>query len=730
MSQSLNIKLDYRFDLNGFFDNPDARSSLEKAAETWENLIQEDLPAIPEGIEFGVLNPSNGERTPVNLSDSIDDLLIFVGAEATPFGGNPSLPHSRICSCRFCCPPPTKAKKSASPPSAEIEISPLAQATFTGTNIDGTIFQNRINGSNFTPWAGSISFNDSPTFSDGSTAEWFFDTTPETEESIPNNAVDFFSTALHEIGHVLGIGTASIFQDIGRGGNFDGENTLNVTEQMGVPLTSDLSHIDPNFTDNGENPLMEPVVSGRTFPTEAELAMLADIGWEIDGFTPQGEIPPLATNDNDTIRGTILSDVIRGLDGNDTIRSNRGNDFVFGGKGDDELFGEEGNDHLSGEDGEDELFGEEGNDYLLGRRGVDLLIGEEGRDVLLGGEDNDQLQGETENDVLFGEEGEDVLFAGIGDDWLDSGTGDDELQGGEGNDRLIGGGGNDSLFGQEGIDRFIFHLGNGKDRINDFDVSNEVIEIDPEFGFTAEEILAAITKPFSNVSRLNLSPEDQVDVFHESTTGTPLTLENIEIIDSSEAIQIGSLEDNILNLTGEATIALSGTGDDLMNFSAFSGNSTRHRLYGGEGDDIIFANQGDRLFGGSGNDFLNASLGNGNNRLYGGEGNDRLVGGNNDTLIGGKGEDWLQAGVENRLFGGEGRDRFVLESETEATGESVIADFNPEIDLMILTNLSPQDLSLVQDDQDTLLTTTDTTLARLLNLESDQIGESNLIFDN
>ena len=42
----------------------------------------------------------------------------------------------------------------------------------------------------------------------------------------------------------------------------------------------------------------------------------------------------------------------------------------------------------------------------------------------------------------------------------------------------------------------------------------------------------------------------------------------------------------------------------------------------------------------------------------------------------------------------------------------------------------PQDLSLVQDDRDTILTTNETTIARLLNVESDQIGESSLIFSN
>ena len=48
------------------------------------------------------------------------------------------------------------------------------------------------------------------------------------------------------------------------------------------------------------------------------------------------------------------------------------------------------------------------------------------------------------------------------------GSGDDILIGLGGNDNLNGNGGNDTLSGGLGADRFVFHAGNGFDRITDF----------------------------------------------------------------------------------------------------------------------------------------------------------------------------------------------------------------------------------------------------------------------
>lgn len=674
MSQSFQIQFDYRFDTSGFFNNPDSRETLEQAATVWEEIIQEDLPNIPAGIQFSVANPINGVLTPILLTEPIDDLVIFVGAESSPFGGRASLPHGNTCSCRLCCPPPNRDSITSSIQKANVDVAPLAQATPTGSNAVGTIFQNRFNGSNFTPWAGSISFNDSPTFSDGSAAAWFFDTNPEPNESIPRGSIDFFSTALHEIGHVLGIGTASIFKVISEGEIFDGENTLSVTEQTGVPITSDLSHIAPDFTSEGETPLMQPVIPGRIFPTEAEKAILADIGWEVDGFTSQGEIPPLATPKRDTIRGTILSDVI------------------------------------SAGEGDDRVFGEAGRDVLLGELGDDEIQGNQGDDVLVGGENKDRL------------------FGGEGNDWLSGGEGDDELQGEAGEDHLISGAGNDILFGGEETDTFVFELGSGQDRINDFDFSEEVLEISAEYGLTADDILASLTKPFTNVSRLNLSEEDTIDLFHDSTPeDTPVTRKNLQIIESlPQPLQTGSLGKDILEVTGLTDIWLSGAGDDLINFSAFSDQNHSYRLYGGSGNDWIFGNQGNRLFGGEGNDLLNAALGGGNNRLYGGEGNDRLVGGNDNFLFGGLGDDILESGDNDQLFGGKGNDIFLL-----GVGEdNLIVDLDLEADQIALMNLNFNDLNFAEVNNGTAIKVEEQTLATLVNIEVNQIDARLFIAPN
>lgn len=712
MDNSFEIKFDYRFDNNGFFDDPSRRESLEKAAEVWKNLIQEDLPHVPSGIEFSVTSPVDGRLTPITLSEPIDDLLIFVGAESSPFSGSASLPHGKTCSCRLCCPPWSQPLKS-SPQVTEIQVAPLAQAIVTGSNAVGTVFDNRLNGSDFTPWAGSISFNDSPTFSDGSPAEWFFDTTPEPNESIPDNSIDFFSTALHEIGHVLGIGTASIFDELGAGGNFRGENALAVTEQEGVPLTSDLSHVDSSFTTEEGSALMQPRIAGRTFPTEIDQAILADIGWEIEGFTAQGEIPPLASSEDDTIRGTILSDVIRGFEGNDTIRGERERDILWGGLG------------------EDELSGGEGNDYLLGGEDADLVIGEEGNDVLLGNEGSNQLQGRMGNDVLFGGDKGEGVFGGDGNDWLAGGGGNDELQGGEGRDRMIGGAGNDSLFGQEETDTFVFNFGSGRDRINDFEFSSEVIAISAEYGLTAEEVFETLTKPFSIISQITLSDQDVIEIAHEAMEGSPLTLDNLKIIaPSQQGIKTGSLGEDTLDITGSDNLWFSGAGNDVINFSTFTENQSSHRIYGGQGDDIIFANQGNRLFGSTGDDFLNASLGRGDNRLYGGEGNDWLMGKNNDILSGGMGNDLLQAGSNNILSGGEGADQFIFGFEEKLAGENLILDFNVEEDQIAVANLTFEDLTLTQEDNATIIATEQGTLAELLNIEVNQLTEAQFFSTN
>ena len=40
---SFSIKFDYRFDTEGFFDNPEKREVLEQAAQIWSYYIQDEF---------------------------------------------------------------------------------------------------------------------------------------------------------------------------------------------------------------------------------------------------------------------------------------------------------------------------------------------------------------------------------------------------------------------------------------------------------------------------------------------------------------------------------------------------------------------------------------------------------------------------------------------------------------------------------------------------------------
>jgi Ca2+-binding RTX toxin-like protein len=85
--------------------------------------------------------------------------------------------------------------------------------------------------------------------------------------------------------------------------------------------------------------------------------------------------------------------------------------------------------------------GKTGTYRLESGGGKDLLIGSNQRDILKGGIGNDRLYGGGDVDKLYGEEGDDILDGGTGLDFL---------------------------YGGSGADRFVLAVGNGSDRVLDF----------------------------------------------------------------------------------------------------------------------------------------------------------------------------------------------------------------------------------------------------------------------
>jgi Ca2+-binding RTX toxin-like protein len=249
------------------------------------------------------------------------------------------------------------------------------------------------------------------------------------------------------------------------------------------------------------------------------------------GSSGSDKLSGLATSD--LIFGVGGDDVLVGGDGRDSLYGGAGNDAIWAGgsdSGDDRAFGEGGGDTIGGGEGNDTLVGGLGADLLFGGGGADYmylgnlgsatsdpglisnvawagsgddqLYGDNTSDVLGGGSGNDDIAGNAGNDIIYGGKdtpaefanddilvggsGNDTVFGGTGDDSISGqsnddllfgGAGDDVINGEAGNDVIWGGSGNDTLTGQAGVDLFGFVTGSGSDRVTDFEVGIDRLDL-------------------------------------------------------------------------------------------------------------------------------------------------------------------------------------------------------------------------------------------------------------
>ncbi|MEO1679134.1 MAG: M10 family metallopeptidase C-terminal domain-containing protein [Pseudomonadota bacterium] len=208
---------------------------------------------------------------------------------------------------------------------------------------------------------------------------------------------------------------------------------------------------------------------------------------------------------DDTLKGGKGADSLIGGDGFDRLEGQAGDDNAHGGKRADFIHGGSGHDSLDGEDGRDTLHGGWGEDTLLGGAGRDNLRGAGGNDRLEGGAGNDRLGGNSGNDNVRGNEGDDKIFGGANDDTLGGGDGDDRLAGQRGSDRIWGGAGDDLILGNSGddtltggtgADTFAFKPGDGHDRITDFALGEDRIDLSHfSFGSAADALAMARDAP-------------------------------------------------------------------------------------------------------------------------------------------------------------------------------------------------------------------------------------------
>lgn len=241
-----------------------------------------------------------------------------------------------------------------------------------------------------------------------------------------------------------------------------------------IPPTSSTAPEAPQNPDPGNEP--DPVVEPNPDPANPINDDPPDSGGN-NAVAPSTPSPLriVGTAEGDRVQGADTDDRLRGLDGDDIIQ---------GGKGADRLFGDGGNDTARGGSGNDRMSGGRGQDLLLGGNGQDRLRGGQGADDLKGGNGRDRLVGGLGNDMLMGGNGADTLLGGKGNDQLFGGNGPDQLKGGPGQDRLVGDQGKDDLMGGGGRDRFVLQVGQGGDRIQDFQLNQDHFELPAGLNFS------------------------------------------------------------------------------------------------------------------------------------------------------------------------------------------------------------------------------------------------------
>jgi alkaline phosphatase len=96
------------------------------------------------------------------------------------------------------------------------------------------------------------------------------------------------------------------------------------------------------------------------------------------------------------------------------------------------------------------------------------VTGDDSAEELISSIGDDKIIAHGGDDTIEAGGGDDLINAGGGDDLVMGGGGDDTIVDGAGNDTIEGGRGNDLMLGKQGDDTFVFNLGDGNDRIENF----------------------------------------------------------------------------------------------------------------------------------------------------------------------------------------------------------------------------------------------------------------------
>lgn len=256
---SVLFSFNYDYDTGNFFDTVQ-RDILETAAATLTSRLQDSLAAIPTPTggntwTAGFMHPSTGASVELHdLSVPADTILVYVGAM--------NLAGSTL----------GQATTSFSGSGTVEWGNTVVQRGQTGATASPTT------STDYGPWGGSISFDNA--------TDWYFG-----YDNVPDDSYDFYSVALHELGHLLGVGIAASWDHWvnSENGKFTGPASTAANGGENPDLNSGLDHWAENTTSllpgtaiSQEAAMTPDIADGtRKHFTDLDWAGLTDIGWQV-----------------------------------------------------------------------------------------------------------------------------------------------------------------------------------------------------------------------------------------------------------------------------------------------------------------------------------------------------------------------------------------------------------------------------------------------------------------
>jgi len=305
--QAINITVDYRYDSNSFFDpatvpGQQARAALEAAAARYSEIVTTSLGAVSlvddsTDVRIGFTHPGSGGSWDVSsaVSAATDSL------SGTNISEEYRGPWS-IAADEWILYAGGRSIGSAGQGGTGTGLN-FSTVFDDGNSVLNRGFRDSGSTSNLPVWGGAITFDN-----DGG-VNWHFDHTT----AGPSSTTDFYSIAMHEIGHVLGLSSnwiessqwspsgvysgpqAVAAYNVDNGTSLSGLNLVSPANRHWQDGTYDSKIFaagNPNVVGtvglgNSQDLLMEPIAnfvypSLRRFElTNVDVAALEDIGWSV-----------------------------------------------------------------------------------------------------------------------------------------------------------------------------------------------------------------------------------------------------------------------------------------------------------------------------------------------------------------------------------------------------------------------------------------------------------------